>query len=558
MFSYFHQNKFRYNEKGQLTPIFIVIIVVLIIMAMVTLNLSKVSFIKTNTSNAADAGALAGGSVMANVFNAVAQASSQMEAAYWEFFATNSALFVIALALLIAGKTKLGVDLGLAKAALAQACSVPCKAAPTAAKAGVVELIANDLLIHLYVAVIMSIIISVTAYSIATYFHYLLIRDMAAEGRNSAIKIAHQFAFMNSGIGEQLKEAEKIPDNITDAERIRNYRETYEEWFDDVGDAKEYTYSWKDGQDRNHSVRTRVSIDPVDTFKLKTTVLPWEAVVALLTLGTEVVIAFLYGAAAAVLGGACACQSCCYNPWTAAVCCPCWGLLCGIGAGMLAVGVVANIFAIFETLGVWAALLIAWAGLLPGPVIRDSSGNMLWATICWIEDVVHNRKVRVDTWQYHQGAELGLWTTGYPDKYQDPENKGREIHSFSIVDFTGRGSIHPPKLRYDSSVVATDIIGVSEPPADRYKDCPYATNAVAGMEKEIGDLFYDAGEYDKQAEDLEAIVKTYQDQGMDQDKIEEMTLRAQEAREMADNSRQTAVGLQADIDLLKSTYAHCF
>jgi hypothetical protein len=544
MFNYFHQNKFRYNEKGQLTPIFIVVIVILIIMAMVTVNLSKVSFIKTNTSNAADAGALAGGSVMANVFNAVAQASSQMEASYWEFFATTSALFVIALGLLISGKISLSLSVASAKAALAAGCAGVCVGTGLTALAALKEAIANNTITVMYVAVIMSIIISVTAYSIATYFHYLLIRDMAEEGRNSAVKIAQQFAFMNSGIGEQLKEGE-IPDDA-DADQRRNYRETYEDWFDNIGEVEDITYAWKDGQDRNHYVRTRVSIDPVDTFKLKTTVLPWEAVVALLTLGTEVVIAFLYAAAAAVLKGSCACLSCC-GGITAPVCCPCWAALCGIGMAMLAVGIAANILSIVEVLAVWQTLLIAWAGLLPGPVVRDSSGNMLWATICWIEDIDHNRKVRVDTWQSHQGANLGLWQTTYP-----------ETHSYSIVDFSGRGSIHPPKLRHDSSIVATDIIGQAEVPIDRYKDCPYATEAVAGMEGEISDLSTAAEEYDKEAEDLEEILRIYKEQGLDQTKIDEIAQRAEQAREMAENARQLAAGLEAQIDLVKSTYPLCF
>ncbi|MBM3250496.1 MAG: hypothetical protein FJZ09_06650, partial [Candidatus Omnitrophica bacterium] len=68
MLRYFHQNKLRYN-KGQVAPFFIVIIIVIIIMAMVTVNLSKVALIKTETSNAADAGAIAAGSAMASLFN---------------------------------------------------------------------------------------------------------------------------------------------------------------------------------------------------------------------------------------------------------------------------------------------------------------------------------------------------------------------------------------------------------------------------------------------------------------------------------------------------------
>ncbi len=191
----------------------------------------------------------------------------------------------------------------------------------------------------------------------------------------------------------------------------------------------------------------KTTIDEVDTLKLKTTILPWEGELALLYLGTAVVIAFLYSAGAALLRASCICMSCCNNPWTAAVCCPCWYGLCAVGMALLQAGIIANELAIYQLLAAWAALLIAWAGIAPGPTITDDSGNVLWATIAWIEDIDHNRRVRVDTWQEHQGADLGVWQTNYP-----------EVHSYSVVDFRGRGEIRPPQLRHDSSVVTTDII----------------------------------------------------------------------------------------------------
>ncbi|MFZ2603281.1 MAG: pilus assembly protein TadG-related protein, partial [Candidatus Omnitrophota bacterium] len=101
MFIYFHNNKLSSNKKGQLAPIFIVVLVVLIIMTFVTVNLSKVAVFKTESSNAADAGGLAAGSVMANVFNGIAQSNSQMETYYWEFYATASVTFTIATVYLI-------------------------------------------------------------------------------------------------------------------------------------------------------------------------------------------------------------------------------------------------------------------------------------------------------------------------------------------------------------------------------------------------------------------------------------------------------------------------
>lgn len=559
MFNYFHQNKFRYNQKGQLTPIFIVVLVVLIIMALVTVNLSKVSFIKTDTSNAADAGSLAAGAVMANLFNAIGQANSEMEAAYWEFYATTSALFAIALGLLIAGLVQINMSLAYAAAtAVTMAgCVGVCAAFYEGILAALAEAAGKNLLTQLYVAAVMSITISIIAYSIAAYFNYLLIRDMAEEGRENAIKTGHNFVFINSGIGSKLKDG-KPPADISDDEAKRNYRDEFSKFLDkQIGANDEYTYSWKDGQGRSHYMKSKVSIDPVDTFKLKTTVLPWEAEVALLALGTTVIIAFLYSAGAALIKASCVCQSCCNNPWTAAVCCPCWYALCAAGMAMLKVGMAANYLAIAEYLAAWAALLIAWAGLLPGPVIRDSSGDAAWAfTICWIEDVVHNRKVKVDTWQYQEGADLGLWRTRYPGTPQT-----REIHSYSVVDFTGMGKIHATSssdLRHDASIVATDVIGESQLSEDPDKLCPYVQSEVAALEREINESLNMADSYDRQADELEATVEALRASKAPANKIDEVLKNAEDARQMADDSRQHADDLEAEKARLQDEYAYCF
>lgn len=52
-------------ERGQIASILIAIIVILLIAIMVTVNIGKLSLLKTSVSNAADAGALAGASAMA-------------------------------------------------------------------------------------------------------------------------------------------------------------------------------------------------------------------------------------------------------------------------------------------------------------------------------------------------------------------------------------------------------------------------------------------------------------------------------------------------------------
>lgn len=57
--------KWLFRSRGQIAPLLIAIIVILLIATMVTVNIGKLSLLKTGVSNAADAGALAGASAMA-------------------------------------------------------------------------------------------------------------------------------------------------------------------------------------------------------------------------------------------------------------------------------------------------------------------------------------------------------------------------------------------------------------------------------------------------------------------------------------------------------------
>jgi hypothetical protein len=63
MFNYISAHKNTYH-KGQIFPFMLAVVVVLIIMFMMTINLGQMSVYKTDTSNAADAGALAGASII--------------------------------------------------------------------------------------------------------------------------------------------------------------------------------------------------------------------------------------------------------------------------------------------------------------------------------------------------------------------------------------------------------------------------------------------------------------------------------------------------------------
>ena len=65
-------------EKGQIFPFLIAIICVVIIMVMITINLGQINIFKTETSNAADAGALAAPSVLSGILLGFGMQSENM------------------------------------------------------------------------------------------------------------------------------------------------------------------------------------------------------------------------------------------------------------------------------------------------------------------------------------------------------------------------------------------------------------------------------------------------------------------------------------------------
>ncbi len=499
---YLHKNKLKYND-GQLAPFLIVILVILIIAAIVTINLGKVALIRTDTTNAADAGALAAGSGMARVFNAVASANAVMEKAYWTFYTAISVSYVLAFWQLTvaylaatAALAEATVAEAAAGSALAQACPSPCTAMGTISVAAgslgaaIVSIAAAIAANTWFIKTTTAILIATMAYWIAQWYYYNIIRRMAREGRQSAIGAGLSYAFTNSGIGSKLKEGEP-PEGMTDQQR-RNYRDEFSDFLDDeiggvdVGEGEEYDppylYDWEDGQERIHSVEVDVSIGEVDTYDLKVAALPILVEIALLSLSLDLaysaevslgVAGASYGAAGGLyltavglLATACWCQACCLF-WPP--CCACWWSNCTAAMGVIsggmvlnATGIAANTAAIASMFPIPALMATAWAGLLPDRVIRSDSDwdplDLLWI-LCWIEDIrdsdnpdqSHDRLVRVDTTQQHEGADLVLWQTRYP-----------ETHSYSVVDFSGEGCIHPPSfggesgLPHDASIIETD------------------------------------------------------------------------------------------------------
>jgi hypothetical protein len=451
MFTYFHDRKFKY-EKGQLAPVYILILVIVIIMAMVTVNLSKVAMVKTDTANSADAGALATGAIMANAFNGVAIQNNLMMNAYWSAYMSIALAFILTFRKLIMAYMTASAALTAASTnalALQPPCATSC-AALAAIRTTYIPLDSAVLNLAWVIKSIAAIGVSITGLWIAQQFNYQIIRRMAVRGRSSAIRNGHGFVFSNSEIGSKLK-AGSMPSGVT--KDPQGYRDAYVNFLDGIGDNEHYNYSWRDGQERLHSVDSNVYTKKVDDFKLTVTLLSFGeefaatvASIASVMLAKSSLIAAkaAYLTAGIYFDAACLQVPCCICPYP--VCCPSCTASAVSGKMALIPGIAENSAALLAMTGTFVLLVTALAGLLP---VRETTSSGEWDVpleiVCWISDIDHDHLVRVDTIQSHQGADLGLWKTSYPT-----------TSSYAVVDFAGRGSIDPPNPRYGSDIVAVD------------------------------------------------------------------------------------------------------
>lgn len=554
------KNKPRAGSRGQLAPVFIIIIVVILVMIMVTVNLGKVALIKTDTSNSVDAGGLAGGSGMANTFNNVAVANSQLQMEYLNFLADTAVMFTTALVDLAMAQSDASMGVaasmtadGQARSAMAASQSAqglafpdPCSAIEEATQAATLSAGASATLtssaipsivksigeVELFITTTIAINVAITSFAIAQQFFYMEIRRMAEEGRKNSVRAAHQFVFKNSGTSGKLKQVtDDLPQDILNILKgqpenldIRNYQEAFRLFMRYmVKDNAVYSYAWNDGQARPHSVTSAVGIDKVDQFKLQTTAMPLPAEIGIL--GTCTALASnvqtnlaatqgsyssaagqytsaseQYSAAAATLDVACGGYNCC-GPM-ALECCDIWfensdqainelsaaesTLAAANGTHMAGTGT--NNIAITTIIPIYPTMASAMAGLAPGGTfVSSSSGDSSMFIICWIDDIVHNRKVKVDTLQTHgetRDAEVSanFWRARYPG-----------AASFSIVDFRGNGSIFPPNPTHDSSIIMTDLSMAT------YDPCSSVRDKVADLENQIQVLLNSANSLDNDA-----------------------------------------------------------
>jgi len=492
MFIYFHQYKFRY-DKGQIAPLMILVLVILIIMAMVTVNIYKVAMDKTYSANAVDAGALAAGSVMANVFNAIASSNAEMKKGYELAFYSIQASISIALVYISLASAAAGRSIGLALSASRVSSREPCLAEDLAADAAVEAGVAAGKM-KVAASTITSAIIATSALYTAQLYFYGKLRETAAEGRASAIEQGHKFLFYNGGVGSRLpevipegslwnksrKDFSRFLDTIDSGNGENGILGTYSfDWADSQGRRHAFTFDsgngengildtyrfdWQDGQGRQHFAESVVRTGQLDAFDLIVTVLPFSVLLGLLLTARGAAlasIAFLtlpgsgavtyYAGGAKLFKTACAIKNRCHHPACKAI----WRAVALAGKVVTSAGKWLAGSAITSMVSASIALVLFRLGIIPlrGVPVRDSSMSApaVLFILCWIDDIIHDRRLRVESTLSQEGADLGLIKTEYP-----------LVKSYSVVDFQGSGKILPkssPDLSFDASIIETDVIG---------------------------------------------------------------------------------------------------
>jgi len=434
MFRYFSKNKCN-AKKGQVASFFVAIIVLVAIMALITVNIGKIGFIKTETSNAVDAGALAAGSVMANTFNAIGRSNMDMEDGYWDFFDFISQAFMHAVTSLTTAYINAYFSEVNARKAQDIACWDPCGAFFLTLDAIRQANAASEEILLVIIPTMEGVIRpEIIAFHDSQQRFYQNIRRTGEKGWCEAVKMGHRLAFRNSGI----------------AEKIRN-RGGLTQFLDGFDCAPHYEYPWTDGSGRTHQVAVDVNIPPIDTYELKVTRNSFSQEMSALddiyfkSLRTLELLHWAqvhYHIAANLLLVDCLLGM---------------PIFCLLAVFYLWLGIQNNDDArdVMDTLFIGEPG--AWPGLLPSDntLISVNDFDARDGIICWIEDIIHPRTLRVDSFQDHQGGfEEGLWQTRYP-----------QSHSYSVVSFLGRGQIHRPyienglnrpELGHGPSIIHTD------------------------------------------------------------------------------------------------------
>ena len=351
MFLFFHLNKKLGEEKGQLVPVFIVVIVMLIIMAMVTVNLSKQALVKTDVANAADAGALAGGSMMAGVFNQQAVLNSQMKVSYEAFYASAAVSVAVMMASMLAAQV---------------ACCTWVGAGAASA---------------LYIGVkfgAYGLMVATFGFGVKQVFFQKHMKRLARQGRRDALKNAYRYAYYNSGIGQRLISKSPLRETHGLRGSLTNYVDTFNT-FTRTALVESPVYLWTDGQGRLHMVNVFAHTQNIGVYKMKVTAAP-------LINELDFLLTAAQGAAGALVTSAA-----CYIPIVHIAACTSEKFFTKFVSGFLA---------------------LYLAGLAPAYTMPDTGTGMAFL-YAWVSDIEHDRRVYTMTLQKHEGEDYGIWRMRY-------------------------------------------------------------------------------------------------------------------------------------------------
>jgi hypothetical protein len=431
MYIYLEENTNSYH-KGQLTPFFIAILTILIIGILVTVNIGKVSVIKTHNSNSADAGALAVASTCASIFDSLAMASQAMYMMYAYFLgniermldeAKDDVIDSYQWAIRAEISALLGVALGYT---------------PYAGKFLHIILVLMAVIFFILAGyyfqrawVTMAATESVIETMQETQMsYYESIRENIEQAMSEAPNAGYAYGLINSGFGSMMD---------SDSSEYTEYENAIDNYSS--------SFSFADGQGRGHSVDISVGLAQIGAWHVYKTI---DDLDTILDYFFEfdlyaIAISVMYVWAASELTqevDMASYENVCSQgyAWHTMACPP----LC-----VCVIPTAVNTYAMY----VWWAVALAMAtileiaflppliedirnGVQENGVITDPSGEEILVTI---QDVTHSRSLSVSSKQSHAGANLGLWTTSYPT-----------VNASATASFSG-GNVdgHSPSQTHD-------------------------------------------------------------------------------------------------------------
>lgn len=269
------------NNKGQLAPVFLALISILLIMAFVTINLGKVALVKTQSSNGADAGALAAGSTMANLYNFIVHKNVNI---------LNKTL-LDSLGNLTIHKDNMLKNLAFAEKSAAESLTSvytvnhyyranPCTAC-TQLKSAMDMTVGHTANIDSAWSAINSAIgdgwgmflDDILLGWINNYNNYLWLRKIAMKGRQNAIKVGHKYNLLNSGIYPRLIKGP--PPSAAPNKQNRNFAAMFSDYIDKLtGLQAALPYDWVDAQGIEHRVDSVVDTGKPYIFRLQVSRMP--------------------------------------------------------------------------------------------------------------------------------------------------------------------------------------------------------------------------------------------------------------------------------------------